>query len=75
MPAYDYKCDKGHEFIWVQPITEEPLEMCPRYVQRDPGNTCAISTYVCNAPCHRLISKGTGFTLKGRGWAKDGYSS
>ena len=29
MPAYEYKCDTGHEFEVHQNIKDEPLTVCP----------------------------------------------
>lgn len=40
------------------------------------GCTCyvpAVKQAACGEPLERLISGGTGFQLKGSGWAKDGY--
>ncbi len=70
MPIYEYKCDAGHEFEVEQGILDVPLATCHVRHAR-PGQRYGTR---CGSPCHRLISKGTGFTLKGRGWAKDGYS-
>jgi predicted nucleic acid-binding Zn ribbon protein len=64
MPTYEYMCEKGHEFEAEQSIKDDPLTECNRWVQRDPGNTCAISTYECKAACVRLISN-TSFKFKG----------
>ena len=59
MPTYDYKCKAcGKESTATQSITEEPLRMC-----LDCGEL----------ELERLISAGTSFALKGRGWASDGY--
>ena len=61
MPTYDYKCLACNcEYESVQSIKEEPGATCP---------TCSVW---CT---NRLISGGTGFTLKGDGWAADNYSS
>jgi putative FmdB family regulatory protein len=61
MPTYEYACAAcGHEWEQTQRITEAPIETCP---------VCAAST------AHRLISKGTGFILKGSGWYSDLYAS
>jgi predicted nucleic acid-binding Zn ribbon protein len=71
MPMYEYRCDQGHEFSVEQGIKDDALTECTRYVQRDPGNTCAISTYECKAPVQRLISQSS-FILKGGGWTPKG---
>ena len=68
MPTYEYVCKAGHTFERVQKITDKPLTTCPRVTRTGDWLFCGES-------CKRLISKGTGFTLKGRGWAKDGYGS
>jgi putative FmdB family regulatory protein len=60
VPTYEYKCEKCEtEFEAVQPISADPLEKCP--------------SESCDGKVQRLISGGTGFTLKGSGWFKDGY--
>lgn len=58
MPTYDYECSKGHQFEAQQSIHDEPLK------------TCRVKK--CRAKVRRLISKCT-FSLKGTGWAADGY--
>ena len=51
MPTYAYRCDSGHEFEVVQPITAAPLTDCG----------------VCAGPVHRvvfpvgIVFKGQGF--------------
>ncbi|MHB1499916.1 MAG: FmdB family zinc ribbon protein [Candidatus Dormibacteria bacterium] len=51
MPTYAYRCDSGHEFEIVQPITSEPLSACS----------------ACAAPVRRMVFpvgivfKGQGF--------------
>ncbi len=51
MPTYAYRCDSGHEFEVVQPITAAPLSACS----------------VCAAPVRRvvfpvgIVFKGQGF--------------
>ncbi len=57
MPTYEYRCGEGHTFETVQKITDEPVKSCP----------------VCGACVQRVVSTGTSFILKGRGWAADGY--
>ena len=61
MPTYEYACGAcAHEWEQSQRITEAPIEVCPK---------CAKST------AHRLISGGTNFILKGRGWYSDLYAT
>lgn len=57
--TYEYKC-LSCDFKWNHEakITEEPLKECPH----------------CSGRAKRLISLGTGFQLKGGGWARDNYS-
>ena len=58
MPTYEYECSAcSAAFTREQKITEPPDPQCP----------------TCGEPkAKRLISKTT-FTLKGKGWFKDGY--
>jgi len=61
VPTYENKCTRpecGHEWETEQRITEEPVKACPE---------CGEGTAA------RLASGGSGFSLKGDGWAKDGY--
>jgi putative FmdB family regulatory protein len=53
MPTYEYQCPACGVFEYIQTIREEALTTCPK----------------CNAPVERIISGGTGFVLKGRGWS------
>lgn len=76
MPTYIYKCPVHGEIEVEQRITDPKLERCPRYV----GHALAsmdvplpVRVDLCARPIERLISGGTGFQLKGSGWAKDGY--
>lgn len=60
MPTYDYTCTScERESSATQSIKEEPLRLCPH---------CGELTL------KRLVSTGTTFTLKGGGWASEGYS-
>jgi len=60
MPTYEYKCEGcEHQFETIQSMKDEALSECPK----------------CHGSLHRLISGGSGFTLKGGGWYKDLYSS
>jgi putative FmdB family regulatory protein len=57
--TYEYLCTAcGHEWEAEQKITAAALRRCPK---------CKRNT------AKRLISGGGGFSLKGEGWAKDGY--
>ena len=61
MPTYEYACTScAHEWEFEQSIREDPLKVCP---------ACQKET------ARRLISRGTGFILKGGGWYADLYSS
>lgn len=60
MPTYEYECSKGHQFELVQSIKDEPLKTCQKEG--------------CKAKAQRLISR-VSFSLKGGGWAADGYGS
>ena len=67
MPIYEYECQKCGERIEVmQRISEDPLKKCPT-------ETCKDKKKVCGGELKKLISS-TSFSLKGGGWAKDGYS-
>ena len=59
MPTYEYRCSRcGGEWEQEQRISEPPITRC---------SSCGTET------AKRLISKGTGFTLKGGGWASENY--
>ncbi|HUU88080.1 MAG TPA: zinc ribbon domain-containing protein [Candidatus Glassbacteria bacterium] len=59
--TYEYKCQKcNNEWEEEQSIHDEPIKICPK---------CKHET------AYRLISRGTGFILKGNNWAASGYSS
>lgn len=61
MPIYEYKCDScDHELEELQEVNEPVLDTCP---------ACGRTSL------RRLISGGTRFILKGKGWAADLYSS
>ncbi|MFH2145543.1 MAG: FmdB family zinc ribbon protein [Candidatus Omnitrophota bacterium] len=59
MPTYDYECPKcGHEFEFLQNITDKPLSKCPK----------------CNAgKVKRLIGSGSGIIFKGTGFYETDY--
>lgn len=64
MPIHDYECDKCKKAFDVYYASfsavekEEPEEKCPH---------CGSKKKT------RVVSKGTSFILKGKGWAKDNY--
>ena len=61
MPLYEYKCPKcGHEF-----------ERLLRVSQRDDKQACPK----CDSKETVKKMSRTSFSLKGGGWAEDGYSS
>lgn len=61
MPTYEYMCKKcDHLMEAVQSMKDNPLKTCPKCQQEG---------------LERLISGGSGFTLKGGGWYKDLYST
>src|SRR5579859_7435849 len=61
MPTYEYACSAcGHEWEETQRIVDPPIDVCPK---------CS------KGAAHRLISRGTGFILKGGGWYSDLYAS
>lgn len=59
MPTYEYLCKScGNEWEEERKIKDPPQDTCPK---------CKKKT------AKRLISRGTGFMLKGSGWFRDGY--
>jgi len=62
MPIYEYKCENGHVFEVIQPITDEPLTECQE----------------CGAPAARVLYspavhfKGSGFYNTDYGKKKSG---
>jgi putative FmdB family regulatory protein len=62
MPIYEYKCENGHVFEVIQPITDEPLTKCEE----------------CGAPAARVLYspavhfKGSGFYNTDYGKKKKG---
>ena len=60
MPVYEYECTECKTTYEVdQKISDPPLTECKRKG--------------CPGCVKRLISGSTSFTLKGAGWARDGY--
>lgn len=61
MPLFEYKCEK----------CEKRFEKLVKHDERDKAQDCPD----CKAKnCKKMISQ-TSFSLKGGGWASDGYSS
>ncbi len=59
MPTYEYRCrDCGHEFEEYQPITSDPLVLCPK---------CGKHTL------RRVMSAGGGLIFKGSGFYQTDY--
>lgn len=60
MPTYEYKCKCCNlAFEEFQKMTDEPINKCPE----------------CEGEVQRLISKGTGFILKGAGFYSTDYKN
>lgn len=58
MPTYDYRClNCGYEFEKFQPMTAEPLKVCPK----------------CEGELKRLIGPGAGPIFKGTGFYQTDY--
>jgi putative FmdB family regulatory protein len=67
MPIYEYECEKcGERMEILQSLKDDVLEICPK-------EKCPKKRHG-KGKLKKLISK-TSFSLKGGGWAKDGYSS
>lgn len=68
MPTYEYECKICGTIVeaW-QEIKDPPLENMEHFAEED-GAVVAF----CFGPLKKLISKSS-FSLKGGGWAKDGY--
>jgi putative FmdB family regulatory protein len=57
--TYEYVCTAcGHEWEAEQKISEPKLKRCPQCKR---------------LKAKRLVSGGVGHSLKGEGWARDGY--
>ncbi len=60
MPTYEYECTQcAHRFEKFQPITTEPIKICP----------------VCQGTVRRLIGGGSGIIFKGSGFYQTDYRS
>jgi len=59
MPIYEYQCQKCTRVIesYLVKTTDKPPVKCPE----------------CQGELKRLMSRGTGLSLQGSGWAKDNY--
>jgi len=68
MPTYGYNCAKcGHEFEIVQPITAQPLTVCPeKFCIQKPWGRGKVK---------RAISGGAGLLFKGSGFYITDYRS
>lgn len=61
MPIYEFKCRNcGQEFEFLKIKSDETVQ-CPKCQAKGEGNL------------EKKPPKGTSFTLKGKGWYKDGY--
>ena len=59
MPTYEYLCKAcGHEWEQEQSIKDRPIRECPECHQKK---------------AQRQIPSRTGFVLRGKYWARDGY--
>ena len=58
MPIYSYQCTKCYQ------VFDQLKSVADRDIQYCP---------YCGAYCNRIVELNT-FQLKGKGWAKDGYS-
>lgn len=62
MPTYEYKCDKCENIFEVfQSISADPISDCP--------------DEKCEGNVSKLISRGSGFVLKGSGFYQTDYKS
>jgi putative FmdB family regulatory protein len=68
MPTYQYVCEKcGHEFEKFQPISAEPLKVCPQ-------DQCAKKRWG-KGSVKRAITGGAGLLFKGSGFYITDYRS
>ena len=68
MPTYEYICEKcGHEFEALQPISAEPLRVCPKEL-------CGRKKWG-RGRVKRRISGGGGLLFKGSGFYITDYRS
>jgi putative FmdB family regulatory protein len=58
MPIYEYECTNcNYKFERRQSINDQPVEVCPQ----------------CQGKVKKIISKSTGFIVKGSGFYKNDY--
>jgi putative FmdB family regulatory protein len=68
MPTYHYVCSKcDHEFELFQPMTAEPLEVCPK-------EQCGRKRWG-KGKVKRVLSGGAGLIFKGSGFYTTDYRS
>lgn len=68
MPTYEYVCDKcGHQFEQMQPISAQPLTICPE-------DSCGRKRWG-KGKVRRAISAGGGLLFKGTGFYITDYRS
>ena len=68
MPTYEYVCEKcGHQFEKFQPISAEPLAICPK-------DRCAQKRWG-KGKVKRAIGAGAGLIFKGSGFYITDYRS
>jgi putative FmdB family regulatory protein len=68
MPTYEYACEKcGHEFEKFQPISDEPLKVCPK-------ESCGQKKWG-RGKVKRKIGAGAGLLFKGSGFYITDYRS
>ena len=68
MPTYEYICEKcGHQFEQVQPMSAQPLELCPK-------ERCSQPRWG-KGKVKRAISGGAGLIFKGSGFYITDYRS
>lgn len=72
MPTYLYECPVHGEFEHQHSITEQ-LEDCPKCQESADASDSSSGIQIKICKVKRLISGGTGFHLKGGGWASEGY--
>ena len=68
MPYYEYLCESGHEFEVEQSIKDDALTACTQVMVDHNGEERE-----CCSPCKRQLCSSS-FSLKGGGWANDGYA-
>ena len=70
MPKYKYKCEDCFEtFVMIQGMDDEPVKDCYLTVTGEVGGPDDVR---CMGSVRRVPAVG-GFSLKGKGWYRDGY--